>query len=53
MPVQEKKEILLNYVKMWLKAVKSKGADVEYINLYDYDFKGCMSCFTCHLKKKY
>ena len=29
----------------------SKGADVEYINLYDYDFKGCMSCFACHLKK--
>ena len=27
------------------------GADVEFINLYSYDFKGCMSCFACHLKK--
>lgn len=27
------------------------GADVEYIELYSYDFKGCMSCFACHLKK--
>ena len=27
------------------------GADVEYIDLYSYDFKGCMSCFACHLKK--
>lgn len=27
------------------------SADVEYINLYSYDFKGCMSCFACHLKK--
>ena len=27
------------------------GADVEYVNLYSYDFKGCMSCFACHLKK--
>lgn len=29
------------------------GADVEYINLYSYDFKGCMSCFACHLKKNF
>lgn len=28
-----------------------EGADVEYIDLYSYDFKGCMSCFACHLKK--
>lgn len=27
------------------------GADVEYVNLYSYDFKGCMSYFACHLKK--
>ena len=27
------------------------GADVEYIDLYSHDFKGCMSCFACHLKK--
>ena len=29
------------------------GADVEYVNLYSYDFKGCMSCFACHLKKNF
>ena len=29
---------------------KSKGAEVEIINLYDIDFKGCRSCFACKLK---
>ena len=29
------------------------SADVEYINLYSYDFKGCMSCFAYHLKKNF
>lgn len=33
------------------KGAQSNGADVEYIDLYSYDFKGCMSCFACHLKK--
>lgn len=28
-------------------------AEVEYLNLYSYDFKGCMSCFACHLKKNF
>lgn len=28
----------------------SKEASVEMINLYDYDFKGCISCFACKLK---
>lgn len=43
-----------NTAKLCKKVVEggeSKGAHVEYINLYDYDFKGCMSCFACHLKK--
>ena len=50
MQVQEKGETLLNCVKMWLKGLKATEL-VEYIDLYTYDFKGCMSCFACHLKK--
>lgn len=26
-------------------------ADVEYINLYDYTYKGCISCFSCQRKE--
>ena len=37
--------------KCVVEGARSNGADVEYINLYSYDFKGCMSCFACHLKK--
>jgi len=33
------------------KGANNNGAEAEYINLYDYTFKGCMSCFACHLKK--
>lgn len=36
-----------------VKGAESKNANVEYVNLYDYDFKGCMSCFACHLKKNF
>ena len=32
------------------KGAESSGAEVEYINLYDMDFKGCMSCFACQRK---
>ena len=42
-----------NTAKMLLEAKKgaeSTGADVEYYNLYDYNFKGCMSCFSCQRK---
>ncbi|MBQ8553424.1 MAG: flavodoxin family protein [Alistipes sp.] len=28
----------------------STGADVEFKNLYDYDFAGCHSCFACKVK---
>jgi multimeric flavodoxin WrbA len=38
---------LLNEV---LKGAESKGAEVELINLYDLDYKGCTSCFACKLK---
>ena len=40
-------------VKMLDSAVKGAaeaGAETELIHLYDYDFKGCMSCFACKLK---
>ena len=26
------------------------GAEVEYIRLFDLDFKGCHSCFACKVK---
>ena len=32
------------------KGAKSVGANVEFFNLYDYNFKGCMSCFACQRK---
>ena len=37
--------------KQVVEGAMDVGADVEYVNLYSYDFKGCMSCFACHLKK--
>lgn len=35
-----------------VEGVKSQNKEVEYYNLYDYMFKGCVSCFACHLKTK-
>lgn len=32
------------------RGAESVGAEVEYFNLYDIDFKGCMSCFACKRK---
>ncbi len=32
------------------EGAQAAGAEVEYINLYDYNFKGCMSCFACKRK---
>ena len=32
------------------KGAESAGAEVEYINLVDINFKGCMSCFACKRK---
>ena len=34
------------------KGAESVGAETEYINLYDIDFKGCRSCLVCKLKGK-
>ena len=33
-----------------MKGASEAGAETELIHLYDYDFKGCMSCFACKLK---
>ena len=32
------------------KGAESAGAEVEYINLVDLNYKGCMSCFACKRK---
>lgn len=34
-------------LKKALEGAKSKGAETEIIHLYDYSFKGCISCFAC------
>lgn len=33
-----------------LKGARSIGAKTEFIHLYDYNFKGCRSCFLCKRK---
>ena len=33
-----------------LDGAASQGAETELIHLYDYDYKGCRSCFACRLK---
>lgn len=33
-----------------MEGAKDAGAETEFFNLYDYDFKGCRSCFACKLK---
>lgn len=30
-----------------LEGAASQGAETELVNLYDFDFKGCISCFAC------
>ena len=32
------------------KGAGSAGAETEYIDLYDLDFKGCRSCLACKIK---
>jgi multimeric flavodoxin WrbA len=32
-----------------LKGAASKGAETKLVNLYDLNFKGCISCFGCKL----
>lgn len=38
---------LLNKV---IEGAKANGAETELIHLYDYNYKGCVSCFACKLK---
>lgn len=33
-----------------MEGADDAGCEVEFINLYDYEFKGCKSCFACKLK---
>jgi multimeric flavodoxin WrbA len=33
-----------------LEGAASRGAETEFIHLYDLDYKGCTSCFACKLK---
>jgi multimeric flavodoxin WrbA len=33
-----------------LEGAASQGKETELIHLYDFDFKGCTSCFACKLK---
>jgi len=33
-----------------LKGAELAGAETKLIDLYDLDYKGCMSCFACKLK---
>ena len=33
-----------------LRGAEEKGAKTEFINLFDFNFKGCISCFACKRK---
>jgi multimeric flavodoxin WrbA len=37
-------------LKSALDGAASKGAEIQLINLYDYKYQGCISCFSCKLK---
>jgi multimeric flavodoxin WrbA len=37
-------------LKHALEGAASQGADTEMIHLYDLNYKGCISCFSCKLK---
>lgn len=37
-------------LKKALDGAASRGAETELVNLYDLDYKGCISCFNCKLK---
>ena len=37
-------------LKKSLEGAESQGAETELINLYDLNFKGCKSCFSCKTK---
>ena len=33
-----------------LQGAASQGAETKLVHLYDYNYKGCVSCFSCKLK---
>lgn len=37
-------------LKRAAEGVESLGIETELVNLYDLDYKGCVSCFACKLK---
>ncbi len=37
-------------LKNALEGAASQGAETEIVHLYDLDFKGCTSCFSCKIK---
>lgn len=37
-------------LKNALEGAKSQGAETELVNLYDLNYNGCNSCFSCKLK---
>ena len=37
-------------LKKALEGAESQGAETEIVHLYDYSFKGCISCFACKTK---
>ncbi|AJA46941.1 multimeric flavodoxin WrbA [Clostridium pasteurianum DSM 525 = ATCC 6013] len=37
-------------LKKALEGAKSRGAETELINLYDLNYRGCISCFACKRK---
>lgn len=40
-------------LKSFVEGIKATApeANVEYVNLYDYTYKGCISCFACQRKE--
>jgi multimeric flavodoxin WrbA len=36
-------------LKKALEGAASKGADIEFVHLYDLTYKGCTSCFACKI----
>ena len=39
-------------VEAFAEGVRSAGAEVKHVRLYDIDYKGCRSCMACQLKGK-
>lgn len=35
-----------------MKGASDAGAECEFVNLFDYEFTGCRSCFACKIKNR-